>query len=101
MHTRNTIIVNIQSIRGEKYDHTVRLKPGDHEFIVHDSFVNYRLARIISLDELEAKIRTGTAVMKKPFRDAILQRICEGICKSDFTPIEVVEMYQSSLFSGL
>jgi hypothetical protein len=100
-YTRNTIIVNIQSINSEKYDHTTRLKPGDHEFIIHDSFVNYRLARIISMDELEVKIRIGLAVVKKPFTNDILNRICEGICKSDFTPMEVVEMYQNSLFSGL
>ena len=100
-HTRNTIIVNIQSVPNGKYDSTVVLKRGDHEFIEHDSYVNYRLARIVSLDEIEKKIEQGTAIVKPSFTNEIFRLICDGICKSRFTPAEVVEMYQNSLFSKI
>ena len=99
IYTRNTIIVNIQSVPKGKFDNTVVLRKGDHEFIDHDSFVNYRLARIISLSELEKKIAEGTAVVKSSFDNDIFQLICDGISKSRFTPAEVLEMYQNSLFS--
>ncbi|MEN6435886.1 MAG: hypothetical protein ABFD58_08725 [Anaerolineaceae bacterium] len=100
-HTRNTIIVNIQTIRDGKYDKTVVLHPGDHPFIDRDSYVNYRLSRIISLDELERKIYEGTAVLKEPLNDVIFQQVCEGIGKSIFTPLEVKEMYHQFLFNNL
>ncbi len=100
-HTRNTIIVNIQTIRNGKYDKTVTLHKGDHPFIDKDSYVNYRLSKIVSLTDLEQKITNGTAVVKPPFDSVIFEKIRNGICKSPFTPNEIVEMYQQALFKNL
>ncbi len=100
-HTLNTIIVNIQTIRGEKHDKTVILYRGDHDFIKQDSYVNYRLARIISVPELEQKIKEGVAKIKNPVSSTILQRIAEGITRSPFTPMEVKEIYLESLYKKL
>ena len=100
-HTRNTIIVNIQTIQDGKYDKTVVLRKGDHPFIKHDSYVNYRLSQIVSLNDLEQKISDGIASIKPSMTTAVFQKICVGISKSPFTPTEVVEMYQRFLFSNL
>jgi hypothetical protein len=100
-NTKNTIIVNIQTVRDGKFDKTVILHKGDHPFIDKDSYVNYRLAKIVSLVDLNQKISDGTAVVKEPLDKEIFQKICEGICKSSRTPIEVVEMYRRSLFNNL
>jgi hypothetical protein len=97
-HTRNTIIVNIDTLQ-RKSDHTTILDRGDHEFIKHPSFVNYRKARIISSLELEGMLNSGIAKPKPSFTNEIFQRICEGILRSRFTPAEVREMYEDHLFN--
>ena len=95
--THNVIIVGIESVR-PKCDSTVMLRPGDHEFVVRDSFVNYRRARIISLDELSRLVGVNKATVKAPFQKDVLDRIRDGISKSRFTPFEVVDFYQDILF---
>ena len=96
---RNAIVVNIQTVRGGNFDNTVILRPGDHEFIIRESYVNYRLARIVSLDEIETKIKIGQATPKPALRDDIFQKICEGVCRSRFTPTEIIQMYKENLWS--
>ncbi len=100
-HTRNTIIVNVQSIRGNKYDKTVILSPGDHPFIQHPSYINYSLAQIVSLDDLEQKLNNRTAKVISPISSAIFQKICDGILRSRFTPEEVKDLYQDHLHRQL
>ena len=101
-HTRNTIIVNIDSWEpGTKTDNTTILQPGDHEFIQKKTYVNYRLARIVSVDEIEGWLETGRAKIKPRMDTSILNRISDGILKSKFTILEVKEMYQDYLHNQL
>jgi hypothetical protein len=97
-HTGNTIIVNIQSVRGKKYDETVRLEPGDHDFIKRESYINYRLARIVSLSDLQALIDNGVAKIMTPMEEEVISRICDGINRSPFSPREVKEMYTDHIY---
>ena len=46
-HTRNTIIVYIQTVRSNKVDRTTILNPGDHEFIKNESYFVYRRAQCL------------------------------------------------------
>ena len=62
--THLTIIIPIDTIRGQKYDRQTTLETGCHEFINHDSYINYRRARIISTDALEKFINQGIAKKK-------------------------------------
>ena len=101
-HTRNTIIVNVQSDRGGRsVDRTVVLHRGDYEFIQHDSYVNYSLAKIVSVDDLEQLLSAGTARMRPAVTQEVFQHIADGILRSPFTPLEVKEMVRDHLFSQL
>jgi hypothetical protein len=95
-----TIIVNIQSAQG-KFDPTTILRAGDHDFVDHDSYVVYRRARIITYAELEQKVKSGLAKSKQPLTGEVFQRLCEGLLKSPFTPMEVRDMYENYLYSQL
>lgn len=98
-YTGNTIIVVINTYRGDKHDSTTLIQPDEYEFIVRKSYVNYRLARIISLIELQGLIDKGIAKVKTPVSQELLQRINVGIKKSPFTKEEVRIMYTNSLFN--
>lgn len=100
-YTRNTIIVYVQSVRSTKVDKTTILNAGDHEFIKHESYVEYRQAQIVSGDDLEQKLLEGVARPMTPMKGDAFNRICDGIMKSDFTPVEVREMYSDYLHRKL
>ena len=100
-HTKNTIIVQINTLRSQKQDKTMILNPGDHEFIVNPSFVNYNRARILSITSIEAMIEQGIAKIKPPISQEILEKIIDGLRKSDHTPREVLTMYGYFMFRRL
>lgn len=100
-HTNATIIVNIETLRSRKQDQTTILRAGEHEFITSDSFVNYRRARIVSADDLDRLIEEGEAKVKPAVDPKVLERICDGVLRSPFIPLEVAEMYQDFLHEGL
>ena len=99
--TQNIIIVNIDKHTSPKQDQTTILQPGDHDFINLQSYVNYGRAKIISYDKLEEYVRRGEARLYPPLENILLQRVCEGILRSRFTPIEVRELYQDSLYNQI
>jgi len=101
-YTNNTIIVNLSSYdRGAKHDNTTILNAGDHDFIIRESYIVYRKARIRSMNELEELINSGKAQLREPLEENVFQKVCEGILKSSFTPSEVKEMYRENLFNKL
>ncbi len=100
-HTNTTIIVNIETLRSRKQDQTTVLRAGEHEFITSDSFVNYRRARIVSADDLDRLIEEGEAKVKPAVDSKVLERICDGVLRSPFIPLEVAEMYQDFLHESL
>lgn len=99
--TQNTIIVVVETVRSEKIDKTTVLKPGDHEFIKKESFVNYRRAKTISVSTLQRLIEQKIAIKKEPINSDLLQRIQWGIKKSPFTSMEVLSMYENYIFGKL
>lgn len=94
-HTQNVVIVNADRIKPNgKFDHTVILDPGVHEFITSRSYINYNMARITSLATLFELIKSGTAVPQSPVSAELLNMIRVGLLKSDFTNNEVREFYR-------
>lgn len=96
-HTHNTIIVCIETLNSEKQDQTTLLTPGEHDFIVTTSYVNYRRARICSTDDLDQSIEKGAAHRRAPASPALLEKIRRGLLRSRLAPIEVCELYQDFL----
>lgn len=96
-----TIIIPIDTIRGPKFDRQMILNIGCHEFITHDSYINYRRARIISTVDLENMISSGKAKIRASFTEKLLEKVRDGILKSDFTPMEIRDIYSSHLFKSI
>ncbi len=77
------LMVNITSvkIKGENYT----LDVGDHEFIEHKSYLNYRKAEIVSVENLERQLRRGKMKIKETVSMEIVKFICEGLRESRYS----------------
>lgn len=80
---RQLLIVGVSSWH-EKADATCRLRPSDHPFIQHDSYVHYRHADVRRADDLERGIAAGALVEREPVDAALLRAIADGFGASMF-----------------
>jgi mRNA-degrading endonuclease toxin of MazEF toxin-antitoxin module len=78
----------------------VELHPGDHPFIVHDSVIAYSYSRIRTVEEIEVAVASGTAKLREPISPKILERVCNGLLDSDFTPNGIRNFYKNTLESN-
>jgi hypothetical protein len=92
-----TIIVCIETLNSPRQDRTVLLKAGDPPAVTHESYVNYKRARIAAIKDLETLISRRHASKVKPASPAVLIRVRKGILDSDFTPEEVRQRYLDDL----
>jgi hypothetical protein len=83
----NHLLVSISTVpeRGF-YDATCILEPGDHPFILHQSFVFYRTPQVYSASKIARFVRLKYFQPKEDSSPELIQRICAGILTSSFTP---------------
>jgi len=69
-------------------DESCVLDPGEHQFIVKQSCVNYRgVGRLIRRDECERALKTGALLAREPVSQLLLRRILDGAAKSPHIPM--------------
>jgi hypothetical protein len=73
----------------------VELHAGDHPFIIHDSVVAYSYARIRTVEEIELADASGAAKLREPVSRDLLERVCNGLLDSEFTPNGIRHFYKS------
>lgn len=77
------LLASVESIKpGIILDDSCLLGPGDHPFIEHDSFVNYRHTRLETARHIEARINDGVFVLKEPCSPELIRRIIQGAMQS-------------------
>jgi len=67
---------------GIGHDGACELSAGDHPFITHDSFIDYRFTRIEPAQDVEARVRDGTFIVKESCSTDLLARIIHGAAVS-------------------
>lgn len=89
--SKNTIVVPINSYKSDRHDGTTRLYDGDHKFVTHDSYVNYRMSEIIIQKFFDSICETGDArMLDEKFSEPMFQRIFSGVTKSGFTKPDIL-----------
>ena len=84
------VSVSVTTLRADiHHDPSCMLKPGDHPFIKHDSYVSYRDARIDTGDDLKRRVEDGVFQPHQPLDSQILARIVFGVCQSKFVRREI------------
>lgn len=73
------LFVHVSSIKpGRECDTSCVVRPGEHPFTKHDSFVVYSAAMFAIESHVEAQVRAGIWRPQPPARSALLGRIREG-----------------------
>lgn len=58
------------------------LNNGDHPFIDHSSFIDYRFTRLEKAGFVETKVQAGEFIEKEPCSPELIKRIVQGALKS-------------------
>ena len=65
---------------------------GDHPFVRHATYVNYRNCRVVANSQLDAQHAAGQLILEQRAGDELLERIRQGAAQSEFTPFEALEL---------
>ncbi|WP_371436577.1 hypothetical protein [Polaromonas sp.] len=74
------------------------LSAGEHPFIAHDSFVDYRFTRLEAAEAIEKGIASGVFVQKEDCAPALLKKIIAGALASRRISREHKQILERVLF---
>jgi len=80
------LIVNMTTVR-RFHDPACVLNVGDHPFVKHPTYMNYRESRIVTNSELDAQLAGGQIILEDRVDESIFQRIRDGAGISDYIPL--------------
>lgn len=97
---RCVLLACVTSVKeGLPFEDLCILKPGDHPFIEHDSYVDYRFTRLEAVGHLESRIQEGVFVVKDPCSPDTIKRIIQGALLSKRISREYKRILQLVLFA--
>lgn len=94
---KETLMVSVSTLHdGFPADETCRLFDGDHPFIKHKSFVDYRNARIIAAEKLVKGVNQGLFIAMDTLESSVFARVCYGLTESPLTAPKFIEFYRTA-----
>jgi hypothetical protein len=87
----NRVIVPIVSDKPHVRDRTCPLKPGEHEFIKHESLVLYQKSDVVTSGTLKSWLQRGELQIRLFCDDDLVDRVRHGALMSPYTPRYVKE----------
>jgi hypothetical protein len=85
------LIVNLSTWHSGR-DKACILEPGDHPFVKHKTYVNYRHARRTTTQKLEQALALGLFVPHHRVSAHVLRMMREGAAKSRFISLENLQL---------
>lgn len=79
---------------GGKHDPACIVQAGEHGFVVHESYMDYRNSRIESVSHIRARIADGTFKEHSPVTEPLLRKIQQGLSFSKRVPRYIKEDFQ-------
>jgi len=76
------------------HDPTCILHPGDHPFVIRNSYVSFRDSRIIETAKIINGVETGVFVVKDLMDSRIVDRICDGLSNSPQTAEKIKRFFR-------
>ncbi len=80
------------------HDDACLLHAGDHPFIKHDSFIDYRFTRLEAAAHVEDRVADGTFVAMDDCSPELVRRIISGALKSRRLPREYKKLLEKVLW---
>ncbi|WP_143279756.1 hypothetical protein [Bradyrhizobium diazoefficiens] len=92
------ILANITSVDPDiLHDDTCEVSVGDHPFVTKESYVAYEYAIERHKNFVDRQAQLKVYKPHKAASTALVDRICEGIKKSKFTPRAVKDCYDATV----
>lgn len=92
---KETLMVSLSTIKPQNpFDDTCIIRPNEHPFIKHDSFVFYRKTAIQDCNKLIIGVNKGIFEAKGIIESTVFNRICNGIESSRYTPQKCLKFYR-------
>jgi hypothetical protein len=82
------------------YDGSCTLFPGEHPFVVKDSYVAYNFAQISKAEHVEKQVAGGKFIAKAPVDEKYFQYILEGLAESPRASLKVKKFLAATLGKG-
>jgi hypothetical protein len=79
------------------YDPSCTFFPGEHPFIVKDSFIAFRFSRVVKANLLEGKVATGEYVAKTDLDEKRFADVVVGLTESPFTTPKILGFYRAAI----
>jgi hypothetical protein len=96
--SREVLLAPVSSVvEGRFVDPGCRLHLGDHPFIRHESFVNYRFLRIETEERLSRGVAGGVLVPKDPLATEVFSRLCHGMTISIHVAPRFLSFFERSV----
>jgi hypothetical protein len=91
------LLVSISTLHPDRpHDPTCILYPGDHPFIRTESFVSYRLARIVEVESLTRGVSDKKLFQHATLDGGIFARVCHGLTQSRHTAPAMLSFYEAA-----
>jgi hypothetical protein len=92
------LIVCVVSIPStNSYDSSCTFFPGEHPFIVRNSYIAFKFSQIVQASLLEAKVAAGKYIAKADLDEKRFMDLIVGLTESPFTTPKILKFYQSSI----
>ena len=73
-------------------DRTCIVNPGDHPFVRHESYIDYRHCRTDSIAHLTTLLEKGYVTRREDASDELVERILDGARRSEHTRRRILEL---------
>lgn len=94
---KNLEEVLVVGITSTEVDPEFTLDRGDHPFIKHKSYINYRQTQILSVKHIRKKLETGTYKLRKTADSEIVKHVCRGLLESRHSLPQHRKFYREAL----
>lgn len=95
----HVLLACVTSITAGPHDTACLLSAGEHPFIVHDSYVDYRFTRFDAVEHVQNCVRNGVFVPREPCTEALRLKILQGALASRRISREFKNLIESVLFA--
>lgn len=85
------VMANFTTVSESIVDTPCVIHPGEHPFIKQESTISLDYCRIVDVPHLQRAELDGKVKRQKPVPKAILERVIDGLLKSEQTPRDVKE----------
>lgn len=87
------VLANLCSVH-RRADRTCILNPGDHPFVRHESYIDYRHCRTDTVAHLKKMLERGYWTRREDADDELIERIVEGARGSEHTRPRILRLLE-------